>query len=216
MVFGWPPILLPYEAGSAATESVDALLRDRDAFLAEVRDRLLQAQAYAKQYYDAQHRPLEFSVGDWVLLRLLHRPAQSLLPGFHGKLSPRYAGPFQVTEHVGPVTYRLRLPEGAHIHDVFHVSVLKPFRGQPSFTPPVLPPLHNGRLLHQPARAVRAQLRRGVWHVLIQWTGMAVSDATWKHVDDFKARFPDFQLEDELFLKGGRDVMVGKVYRRRG
>jgi hypothetical protein len=34
-------------------------------------------------------------------------------------------------------------------------------------------------------------------------------DATWELVDDFKARFPDFQLEDELFLEGGRDVMVG-------
>jgi transposase InsO family protein len=37
-----PPALLPYTAGSAATESVDALLRDRDMFLADVRDRLLQ------------------------------------------------------------------------------------------------------------------------------------------------------------------------------
>jgi hypothetical protein len=42
------------------------------------------------------------------------------------------------------------------------------------------------------------------------------SDATWELVDDFKARFPDFQLEDELFLEGGRDVMVGNVYQRRG
>jgi hypothetical protein len=193
---------------------VDALLRDRDNFLAEVRDRLLQAQAYTKKYYDAKHRPLEFSIGDWVLLRLLHRLAQSLVPGFRGKLSPRYAGPFQVTERIGPVAYRLQLPEGAHIHDVFHVGVLKPFRGQPPSTSPGLPPLHNGRLLHQPACALRAQLRRGAWHVLIQWTDMAESDATWERVDEFKVRFPDFQLEDELFLEGGRDVMVGNVYQR--
>jgi hypothetical protein len=217
VVFGRPPpALLPYAAGAATTETVDVLLRDRDTFIAEVRDRLLQAQAYAKKYYDAKHRPLEFSTGDWVLLRLLHRPAQSLVPGFRGKLSPRYAGPFQVTERIGPVAYRLQLPEGARIHDVFHVGVLKPFRGQPPSTSPGLPPLHNGRLLHQPAAALRAQLRRGAWHVLIQWTDMAESDASWELLDDFKARFPDFQLEDKLFLEEGRDVMVGNVYQRRG
>jgi viroplasmin and RNaseH domain-containing protein len=64
---------------------------------------------------------------------------------------------------------------------------------------------------------VRAQLRRDAWHVLIQWADMADSEATWELVDDFKSRFPNFQLEDELFFEGGgRDVMVGNVYQRRG
>jgi hypothetical protein len=45
---------------------------------------------------------------------------------------------------------------------------------------------------------------------------MAESDASWELLDDFKARFPDFQLEDKLFLEEGRDVMVGNMYQRRG
>jgi hypothetical protein len=45
---------------------------------------------------------------------------------------------------------------------------------------------------------------------------MEPTDASWELVDEFKARFPDFQLEDELFVEGGRDVMIGKVYQRRG
>jgi transcriptional regulator GlxA family with amidase domain len=45
---------------------------------------------------------------------------------------------------------------------------------------------------------------------------MEEADAKWEAVDDFKTRFPDFQLEDELFVEGGRDVMVGKFYQRRG
>jgi hypothetical protein len=43
---------------------VDTLLKDREVFLAEVHDRLLQAQAYAKKHYNARHRPLEFAIND--------------------------------------------------------------------------------------------------------------------------------------------------------
>jgi hypothetical protein len=43
---------------------VGTLLKDREVFLAEVHDRLLQAQAYAKKHYDAHHRPLEFAIND--------------------------------------------------------------------------------------------------------------------------------------------------------
>jgi hypothetical protein len=89
-----PPVLIPYTAGSARTDTVDALLQDRDAFLSDVGERLLQAQEYAKRYYDGHHRALEFVVGDWVWLRILHHPVQSLLPGPRGKLSSRYAEPF--------------------------------------------------------------------------------------------------------------------------
>ena len=89
-----PPPLLAYKAGSAQTDAVDGLLRDRDEVLAEIRERLLQAQQISKKYYDASHRELEFAVGDWVWLRLLHRTTQSLEPRAKGKLGPRFAGPF--------------------------------------------------------------------------------------------------------------------------
>jgi hypothetical protein len=56
---------------------------------------------------------LEFSVGDWVWLCLLHRPTQSLILGRHGKLGPKYVGPFKVLERIGMVAYHLQLPEGA-------------------------------------------------------------------------------------------------------
>jgi transposase InsO family protein len=59
-----PPPLLPYEPATARTTTVDTLLQERDEFLADVKDRLLQAQEYAKRFYDAHHRPLEFNIGD--------------------------------------------------------------------------------------------------------------------------------------------------------
>ena len=75
-----PPAILPYQPGTARTEAADALLRSRDDMLSEVRQRLIQAQQLAKKYYDANHREVEFNVGAWVWLRLLHRTAQSLDP----------------------------------------------------------------------------------------------------------------------------------------
>jgi hypothetical protein len=66
--------------GTARTDKVNALLRERDDILAESCERLLQAQHLSKKYYNASHRDLEFTVGDWVWLRLLHRTAQSLEP----------------------------------------------------------------------------------------------------------------------------------------
>jgi len=210
-----PPALIPYMAGTARTDTVDTLLLDRDAFLNDVRGRLQQAQEYARHHYDAHHRDLEFQVGDWVWLRVLHRPTQTLLPGSRGKLGPRYAGPYKILERIGAVAYKLELPAGARIHDVFHVGVLKPFRGTPPANTPHLPPLQDGRLLPQPKRVLRASLRRGAWHVLVQWAGMSSGEATWEPVDSFRSEYPTFQLEDELFSEEARDVMVGKVYQRR-
>ena len=130
---------------------------------------------------------------------MLHRHTQALVPGGRGKLGPKYAGPFQVLERVGEVAYHMRLPDGARIHDVFHVGVLKLFRGPPPPGELVLPPLRHGRPLQQPDRVLRSELRRGVWHVLVAWSGMPTSEATWEPVPAFRAAYPSFQLEDELF-----------------
>jgi hypothetical protein len=72
-----------------------------------------------------------------------------------------------VLAHVGNVVYKLQLPDDTRVHDIFHVGVLKLLHETPPSSTPPLPPLRDGRLLPQPARALRAALRRGVWHVLI-------------------------------------------------
>ncbi|GJT79416.1 putative reverse transcriptase domain-containing protein [Tanacetum coccineum] len=78
-----------------------------------------------KSYADNRRKPLEFSVGDKVLLKV--SPWKGIVHfGKGSKPLLRYVGPFKIVERVSPVAYRLRLPqELVGIHDTFHVSNLK-------------------------------------------------------------------------------------------
>ena len=77
-----------------------------------------------------------------------------------------------------------------------------------------MPTIHHGAAVPEPERAVRARLARGVRQVLIQWKGEPASSATWEDIDAFIEQHLTFQLEDELLLQGGRDVMWGMQYSR--
>ena len=176
----------------ARTDTVEALLQDRDAFLMEVRERLLQAQQFAARYYVKHHREIHLEVGSWVWLRLLHRQTHILVGRATGKLAPRYTRSFKILEKIGTVAYRLELPIGTRLHDIFHVGLLKPFHGTPPSATPALPPIVNGRALPTPERILHSQLRRGVWHVLVQWAGIDEAEATWEEVNAFKQAHSEF------------------------
>jgi hypothetical protein len=210
-----PPTLRPYEAGTSPLPAVDQMITERDQFFAEIRDRLVFAQQQHKRHYDMKHREICFEVGQWAWLRLQHRQAATMVDTLNKKLAPRFYGPYEVTEKIGDVAYRLKLPARARIHDVFHVSMLKPYQGAPPSSPPALPELHHGRVIPSPRQVLKARLSRGIREVLVQWAGLPDSDASWKPLVQFKEQFPSFQLEDELLAEEGRDVMVGLHYKRR-
>nr|GFC71792.1 putative reverse transcriptase domain-containing protein [Tanacetum cinerariifolium] len=83
-------------------------------------------------YADKRRKPLEFSVGDYVLLKV--SPWKGIVRfGKKGKLAPRFVGPFEIIEKVGPVAYRLDLPEELNgVQDTFHVSNLKKCLADPT------------------------------------------------------------------------------------
>ncbi|GJY79720.1 putative reverse transcriptase domain-containing protein [Tanacetum coccineum] len=82
-------------------------------------------------------KPLEFKVGDRVLLKV--SPWKGVVRfGKKGKMAPRYMGPFEIVECVGPVAYRLKLPqELSRVYDTFHVSNLKKCLADPDVQVPL-------------------------------------------------------------------------------
>jgi hypothetical protein len=137
---------------------VDARLLERDEFITEIHNCLEQAQQHHKEYYDRKHRPVDFEVGQWVWLWLLHWPMAMLDVKGRGKLGPCFFRPFQITEKIDDVAYRLQLPAGAQLHNVFHVGLLKKFHGDLPQVPLTLPPLHHGRVFMEPEQVLKCRL----------------------------------------------------------
>ena len=75
---------------------------------------------------------MQYEIGEKVLLKG-SAWKKVMRFGRNGKLSPRFIGPYEVIEKVGPVAYRLALPpELEKIHNVFHVSMLRRYRSDPT------------------------------------------------------------------------------------
>lgn len=184
--------LFVHDSGASSVAAVDHMLRDWDDFIADIWDQLLQAREAYKRYYDANHRDLVFQPGDWVWLRLLSRPAASLGIRSRSKLSPKFYGPYQVLSKIGDVAYKLQLSSGACLHDVFHVSLLKPYRGDPPSSVPPFPPVHDGHAIPTPTTVLRVRLSRGVREVLVQWQGLDPAEASWVPLDEFRRVYLTF------------------------
>ncbi|KAJ9505720.1 hypothetical protein QJQ45_006415 [Haematococcus lacustris] len=94
----------------------------------QARQCLARAQKRMKAYQDTKRRDAVFEPGDMVLLSTQNMRGRVGQPGAR-KLKPRYVGPFRVEYMVGRAAVKLDLPEEwSRIHNVFHVSLVKPYR----------------------------------------------------------------------------------------
>ncbi|GKC45566.1 putative reverse transcriptase domain-containing protein [Tanacetum coccineum] len=91
----------------------------------QIKKRIQAARDRQKSLADRNRKPMEFQVGDMVMLKV--SPWKGVIRfGKRGKLNPRYIGPFKVLAKVGTVAYRLELPDQlSRVHSTFHVSNLK-------------------------------------------------------------------------------------------
>ncbi|CAN6557511.1 unnamed protein product [Malus baccata var. baccata] len=125
-----------------------------------------------------------YKVGDWVFLKL--SPWRGVVQfGKNGKLSARYIGPYQITERVGEVAYRLKLPpELSKVHDVFHVYMLRHYVSDPSHVIPPQPLEINSDLTYdeEPVTILdwkdKVLRNKTVRLVKVLWRNHSVEEAT--------------------------------------
>ena len=93
-----------------------------------IQQRLKATSDRQKSYADLKRKDIEYEVGDKVFLKV--SPWRKVLGfGKKGKLSPRFIGPYEILERIGPIAYHLALPsELAKLHNVLDVSMLRKYR----------------------------------------------------------------------------------------
>ncbi|GJW66022.1 putative reverse transcriptase domain-containing protein [Tanacetum coccineum] len=170
----------------------------------QIRERLKMARSRQKSYPDKRRKPLEFKVGDRVLLKV--SPWKGVVRfGKKGKLTPRYVGPFEIVERVGPVAYRLKLPqELSYVHNTFHVSNLKKFLAEPDVQVPLdeIEIDENLCFVEEPIeivdRDVKKLKRRRIPLVKVRWNSRQGVEYTWELEDQFRMKYPHIFSEPVL------------------
>ncbi|GJU05354.1 reverse transcriptase domain-containing protein [Tanacetum coccineum] len=101
------------------------IIHETNEKIVQIKICIQAARDRQKSYADVRRKPLEFQVGDKVMMKV--SPWKGVIRfGKQGKLNPRYIGPFKIIAKVGTVAYRLELPEQlSRVHSTFHVSNLK-------------------------------------------------------------------------------------------
>ncbi|GKC65557.1 putative reverse transcriptase domain, ribonuclease H-like domain, aspartic peptidase domain protein [Tanacetum coccineum] len=85
------------------------MIRETTEMIVQIKNQLLAAPSRQKSYADVRRKPLEFEVGDKVMLKV--SPWKGVVQfGKHGKLSPYYIGSFKILSRVDPVAYKRELP----------------------------------------------------------------------------------------------------------
>nr|GEV17938.1 hypothetical protein [Tanacetum cinerariifolium] len=140
----------------------------------------------------------ETEVVMWVLPSV--SPARGVRRfGIKGKLSPRFIGPFEILDRVGEVSYRLALPpQLSHVHDVFHVSLLRGYKYHPLHV--ITYPLDQIRTdlsYEEEPKAIidrqdRIMRKKTISFVKILWRNHPEREATWETEESIRTSYPHF------------------------
>ena len=161
-----------------------------------IRDKMKAAQSRQKSYYDKRRKDLEFQAGDHVFLRV--SPMTGVGRALKSKkLNSKFIGPYQISERVGNVAYRVALPPNlSNLHDVFHVSQLRKYIPDPSHVIPVddVQERDNLTIESMPVRIEGREMKklRGkeIDLVKVVWDGAAGESATWELESKIRESYP--------------------------
>lgn len=108
------------------------------------------------------------------------------------KFSPRYFGPYKISERINLVTYRLELPEDGRIHKSFHASKLKKQQGLPPTTSLPIPMIDDGIAILEPELMLKNRVISGRLQVLIKWKNQPSIESSWEDAETFQKLYPKF------------------------
>ncbi|GJW61649.1 hypothetical protein Tco_0110984 [Tanacetum coccineum] len=172
------------------------LIQETTEKIVLIKQRMQAAQDRQKSYADRKRKPMEFEVGDRVMLKV--SPWKGVVRfGKRGKLNPRYVGPFRVLAKVGKVAYKLELPqELSRVHHTFHVSNLKKcYADEPLVMP--LEGIHVDdklQFVEEPVEIMEREIKRlkrsRIPLVKVRWNSRRGPEFTWEREDSFKQKYP--------------------------
>ncbi|GJW13551.1 putative reverse transcriptase domain-containing protein [Tanacetum coccineum] len=172
------------------------LIQETTKKIVMIKQRMQAAQDRQKSYADRKRKPMEFEVGDRVMLKV--SPWKGVVRfGKRGKLNPRYVGPFRVLAKVGKVAYKLELPqELSRVHHTFHVSNLKKcYADEPLVMP--LEGIHVDdklQFVEEPVEIMEREIKRlkrsRIPLVKVRWNSRRGPEFTWEREDSFKQKYP--------------------------
>jgi hypothetical protein len=167
----------------------------RELFAEMLREQLTRAQNRMKLYVDINRTDRSFQVGEQVLLNLQPYAQGYVVNMSYPKIAFKYFGPYTILEKVGTTTFKLQLPAGSMVHPIFIVSQFKEFNLDytPTYSPLTdISALDISEIL--PEKIVDCRLiKRGnvaITQILVQWSGLPESSATWEDYHVLKKRFP--------------------------
>ncbi|GJR50378.1 putative reverse transcriptase domain-containing protein [Tanacetum coccineum] len=172
------------------------LIQETTKKIVLIKQRMQAAHDRQKSYADRKRKPMEFEVGDRVMLKV--SPWKGVVRfGKRGKLNPRYVGPFKVLAKVGKVAYRLELPqELSRVHHTFHVSNLKKcYADEPIVMP--LEGIHVDdklQFVEEPVEIMEREIKRlkrsRIPLVKVRWNSRRGPEFTWEREESFKQKYP--------------------------
>jgi hypothetical protein len=166
--------------------------------IVQIRKRMAAARDRQKSYADKRRRPLEFKVGDRVILKV--SPWKGVIRfGKRGKLNPRYVGPFTITKRIGHLAYQLDLPKELDgVHNVFHVSNLKKCLAEAEKG--LVVPLEeiqvdeHLKFVEEPVEVMDREEKRlkqsRIPIVKIRWNARRGPEYTWEREDEMMKKYP--------------------------
>ncbi|GJY89414.1 putative reverse transcriptase domain-containing protein [Tanacetum coccineum] len=173
------------------------LVQETTEKISQIKHRLKAARDRQKSYADKRMKPLEFSVGDYVLLKV--SPWKGVVRfGKKGKLAPRFVEPFKIIEKVGHVAYQLDLPEELNgVNDTFHVSNLKKCLADPTLKVPLDEIQVDAKLnfVEEPVEILEREFKKlkhsRISIVKVQWNSKHGPEFTWERKDQMKLKYPN-------------------------